>query len=78
MSDERLSFYDSPVFSPNEINAIKRFHNLLEATYKKVPDTYRPEELKDNKEWNDLRVAAKEELQIFAVRGLFDEENEII
>ncbi|MBL4826134.1 MAG: hypothetical protein JKY66_00205 [Spongiibacteraceae bacterium] len=77
MDDDSLSFYDAPVFSSEEINAVKRFHNLLESTYKKVPGTWKLEELADCNEWSALVAAACEEHAIFMGRGLFDEEREI-
>ncbi len=77
MDDERQLFYDAPVFSPDEINAIKRFHNLLESTYKMVPSTWKLEEIKGCKEWSALVSAAREERAMFMKRGLLDEEREI-
>ncbi len=77
MDDDRLSFYDSPVFSSEEVNAIKRFHNLLEGSYKKVPSTWKLGELSNCNEWSVLVTAAREEHAIFMERGLFDEEREI-
>lgn len=77
MDDGRLSFYDSPVFSSEEVNAIKRFHNLLESTYKKVPSTWKLEELASCSEWSALVAAASDEYDIFMERGPLDEEQEI-
>ena len=77
MDDDRLDFYDGPVFSNEEMNAIKRFHNLLESTYKKVPCTWQLEDLKGCKEWSALVTTAREEHGIFLQKGLSDEEREI-
>ncbi len=77
MDDDRLSFYDSPVFSHDEVNAIKRFHNLLESAYRKVPETWILEELACCNEWSALVTAAREEHIVFMARGLLDEEQEI-
>ena len=77
VDDDHLGFYDNPVFSAEEINAIKRFHYLLENTYQKVPSTWELDELNGCKEWSELVVLAREGLAIFNKRGLFDEEKEI-
>ncbi len=75
---DRMAFYDSPVFSSEEINAITRFHSLLERSYREIPATWKPEELADCKEWSVLTKSALSEHAIFMKRGLFDEEREII
>jgi len=77
VDEDRLDFYDLPIFSNEEINALKRFHILLEKSYQKVPETWVLKELSDNKEWKTLVSSAKEELKIFQKRGRMDEENEI-
>lgn len=77
MDDDRLGFYDEPVFSSEEVNAIKRFHNLLENTYKRVPDTWKSEELEECGEWEHLVAVAREEHAIFLKRGLSNEESEV-
>ncbi|MCX4028623.1 hypothetical protein H0A36_13910 [Endozoicomonas sp. SM1973] len=74
MDEDRLAFYDEPVFSSDEINAIKLFHNLLESSYQKVPSTWKIEELKECAEWSTLVTAACEAYSIFLKRGFFDEE----
>ena len=77
VDEERLVFYDRPIFSNEELNALKRFHNLLENSNQKVPETWSLNELLGNKEWESLVSTAKEELQIFQKRGRMDEEQEI-
>lgn len=77
MDDDRLGFYDEPVFSSEEVSAIRRFHNLLENTYKQVPGTWKLKDLEGCKEWKRLVAAAREEHAIFLKRGLSDEEREI-
>jgi hypothetical protein len=77
VDDEKLSFYDEPVFTKNELNALKRFHNLLECSYKKVPSTWLLTELASCEPWLQLRASAKVELEIFLSRGRFSEECEI-
>lgn len=54
MDDDRLGFYDEPVFSSEEVSAIRRFHNLLENTYKQVPGTWKLKDLEGCKEWKRL------------------------
>jgi len=75
--DESFEFFSEPVFANKEQNSIKKFHNLLESSYKNIPSTWKREELLENKEWLKLVETAKEELNVFIVRGRFSEEQEI-
>ena len=75
--EETFTFFTEPVYSKNEQNAIKRFHYLLESSYKKIPTTWQQEELQNNDHWAELEKTAKEELNIFMARGRFSEEQEI-
>ena len=75
--EETFEFFSNPVFTTNEKNSIKRFHNLLESSYEKIPTTWKQEDLQGNTEWSKLVETAKEELRIFMERGRFSEEQEI-
>jgi len=77
VDEDRLDSYGLPIFSNEELKALRRFHNLLEKSYQKVPETWALNDLSGNKEWNILVYSAKEELKIFQKRGRMDEENEI-
>ncbi|SDU15683.1 hypothetical protein SAMN05216210_2105 [Halopseudomonas salegens] len=76
MDDDRLGFYNEPVFSAEELNALRRFHNLLECSWQNVPTTWRPDELEGCTAWSGLVAAAREERAIFLQRGRSDEERE--
>ena len=78
VEEEHISFFDQPVFCLEEINAIRRFHNLIESAYQTIPSAWTTAKLNNSKEWAALVLAAKEELEIFAKRGRLDEEKEII
>ena len=77
VDEDRFEYINEPVFTKNEINSIKRFLNLLESSFESVPTTWTISELDNNKPWNNLVSAAKEELEIFMERGRLDEEKEI-
>jgi len=76
VDDERLSFYNAPVFSSEEIHSIKRFHNCLSDAHKQVPRTWRLEELEGCEAWSKLVLSAREAHAVFMKRGRFDEESE--
>ena len=75
--DEDFTFFTEPVFNLKETNAIKRFHYLLESTYKTIPTTWSLSDLSNNQEWKQLTIQAHEELSVFMERGRFSEEAEI-
>lgn len=75
--NETFDYLSEPVYSKNEQNAIKKFHYLLESSYKKIPTTWQLEELQNNNDWAELEKTEKEGLNVFMVRGRFSEEQEI-
>ena len=75
--EETFELFSDSVFTNNEMNSIKRFHNLIESSYEKIPTTWKQEDLQGNTEWSMLVETAKEELNIFMERGRFSEEQEI-
>jgi len=77
MDEKRMYFYSQPVFSHDELNALKRFHYLLESTYLTIPTTWSLKDLVTNKYWSTLVATAREELLVFQQRGFLDEEHEI-
>ena len=77
VDDEKLSFYNEPIFTKNEINALNRFHYTLESLFKKVPSTWSIQDLLNNEPWSKLKSASTDELQIFMERGLLNEDEEI-
>ena len=77
MDEDRMEFFDEPVFSVEELNAIKRFHNLLDKTHQNIPSTWKLEELEGIEEWSALVAMACKGVSVFYKRGLLDEETEI-
>ena len=77
VDDQKLETYIEPIFTREEQEAIKRFHNLLELHYDAIPSTYSLAELQGCLSWELVLSAAKKELALFMQRGYMDEEVEL-
>ena len=75
--EDRLGFFDEPVFSQGEIASLKDFCNLIDSTYKDVPTSCNYADLAENRAWKDLDAAAAKELEVFMIRGMLSEEHEV-
>ena len=78
VDNERLKEYIEPVFTLEEQQAIKQFHNSWNKICDETP-TYMPDilDLINNKNWLHLIKHAKEIYALFNKRGYLSEENEI-
>ena len=77
VDDQKLETYIEPIFTEEEQEAIKRFHNLLDLHYDAIPSTYSLTELQGCLSWELILSAAKKELALFMQRGCMDEEVEL-
>lgn len=77
VDEKKVLSYDQPVFSTDEINALRRFHNLLENSCRKLPKTWSNTDLLSNMEWESLVASAIEALKEFRKRGMMSEDKEI-
>lgn len=73
LDDDRLSWYDSPVFSRDEAEVIRHFHWLLDGKYLHIPGHSKAEEVGRNPAWIELSAAAREAVEVFNKRGRMDE-----
>ena len=74
VTDDGLSWYDSPVFSREEAEVIKHFHLLLDGKYLHIPDHSKAEDVECNPAWIELSAAAREAVEVFNIRGRMDED----
>ena len=78
VDEEKILFYDEPVFSFEEINEIRRYHNTWNYVCDNTPD--RIKSIEDATKidcWVELQKEAAIALQVFMRRGKFVEEYEI-
>jgi hypothetical protein len=69
--------FDPPVFSPAELEAILRYHAVMESICDQIPGRLPDlEHLVTTDYWQHLRAAAAEALAIFQLRGRFSEHHE--
>lgn len=74
---DRLDWFEEPVFSPQEQQAIQTFHSIWDSVAAVTPDPLPPlSALIVTEAWERLREAAEQALAVFAVRGKFDEERD--
>ena len=74
---EKLKSYNSPVFTIEEQDALRRFYDLLENHYDEIPTTHSLHELSSCESWKTVTDSAANELGIFMKRGYLDEESEV-
>mgnify|MGYP005990491835 CR=1 FL=1 len=74
---EKLESYNSPVFTIEEQDALRRFYDLLECHYDEIPTTHSLDELSSSESWRIVSESAASELAVFMERGYLDEESEV-
>jgi hypothetical protein len=73
----QLNEFSEPVYSRDEQVAIGRFHAVWDGVAKDTPDQMPPlSELNGTEPWERLRVAAQQALDVFRMRGKFNEDRE--
>lgn len=73
----RLDWFEEPVFSPREQEAIRTFHAVWDGVAKDTPKSLPSlSALVGTEPWERLQRAAVRALAVFAVRGKFDEERD--
>jgi hypothetical protein len=73
----KLDWFDEPVFSSEEQQAIRTFHAVWDSIAKDTPKSLpQLSHLIGTEPWERLRRAAEVALATFMVRGRFDEERE--
>jgi hypothetical protein len=75
VSDEDFDWYSEPEFSPAELDAIKRFHQIWESVADETPDVMPSsiEALLGTPVWQCLINGAADALSVFAARGRISE-----
>lgn len=74
----RLDWFEEPVFSPQEQEAIRTFHAVWDSVAKNTPKSLPSlSALIETEPWERLRQAAEMALGVFSVRGKFDEERDV-
>jgi hypothetical protein len=75
---DNWDWYSRPVFSIEESEAIRAFHDVWLAVADETPEPmpHTIELLIGTPAWNRLMVAARDTLQVLSLRGRFDEETE--
>lgn len=73
----KLDWFEEPVFSSREQEAIRTYHAVWDSVAKDTPKTLPSlSALIGTEPWERLRQAAEMALGVFAVRGKFDEERD--
>ena len=76
--DENINCYGPPVFSDEEMSAMKQFHNTSQSVVDDLPDRRLTlSEAQKLDEWERLRRAAEQTLAAFSRRGKLSEDVEI-
>jgi hypothetical protein len=75
---DNWDWYSQPVFSIEESEAIRAFHDVWLAVADETPEPmpHTIEALIGTPAWNRLMAAARDTLQVLSLRGRFDEEIE--
>lgn len=77
VNDDKLNFYDSPVFTESETTLIRELHRLIEISCNSVPSTWKPVDVAFCEPWRNIVAKANDVFILFQERGLLDEELEI-
>lgn len=77
VDEEKIDFYDEPIFTGPEIMAIKELHQLIGVSYDSVPSTWNPSDVALCESWAKIVAAANMAFNLFQKRGFLDEESEI-
>lgn len=77
VDEDKLNFYDEPIFSKEEKESIKDLHKHIESTYDDIPTTWDKSEIAFCQAWSKVVMLSNKGYQVFLKRGTFDEETEI-
>lgn len=76
VDEERLSFFREAVFTDQELNALMKVMEVMEANFEAVPSTWNQRDVTFSEPWSKIVLAANQALLVFEKRGRFDEDQE--
>jgi len=77
VDDEKLGFYDSPVFTQKETELVTELHQIIDESCELIPTTWKPSDVASCGPWGKIVTKANVAFEVFKKRGCFDEEKEI-
>ena len=77
VDEDKITFYDEPTFTIEEMSHIKELHQHIEKTYDEIPTTWKNSEIAFCEPWAKLVMLANKGFQLFQKRGFLDEDKEI-